>query len=146
LLYFKYANFFIENVNDLILNLGLSSGVAWTKVALPIGISFFTFQSLTNSVDVYREIMEKDVVMLLTSDASLRQFPWGFDDTATKAIFNHDPMAIKKRQDELDSYVLYIKSQATYMDMIRGKALAKNISVDAMLKLEAQYIYDKKRK
>jgi len=58
LLYFKYANFFIENVNDLILSLGIGSEVVWTKVALPIGISFFTFQSLTYSVDVYRKVHE----------------------------------------------------------------------------------------
>ncbi len=56
LLYFKYANFFVENVNALIENLGLGSGITWLNVALPIGISFFTFQSLTYSVDVYRRV------------------------------------------------------------------------------------------
>lgn len=53
--YFKYANFFIENFNLALESFGFSS-VEWTKVALPIGISFFTFQSLTYSVDVYRGV------------------------------------------------------------------------------------------
>ena len=53
LLYFKYANFFIENVNELLATFGATE-VAWTKVALPIGISFYTFQTLTYSIDVYR--------------------------------------------------------------------------------------------
>jgi alginate O-acetyltransferase complex protein AlgI len=53
LLYFKYANFFIENVNALLLQMGFTA-VGWTRVVLPIGISFFTFQSLTYTVDVYR--------------------------------------------------------------------------------------------
>jgi len=58
LLYFKYANFFIDNVNTFITSLGLGNPVSWTSVALPIGISFFTFQSLTYSVDVYRRVHE----------------------------------------------------------------------------------------
>lgn len=55
LAYFKYANFFVENVDHLIQELGFSE-ISWTKVALPIGISFFTFQALTYSVDVYRKV------------------------------------------------------------------------------------------
>ena len=55
LLYFKYANFFIDNVNSLIQSLGFSE-ITWTYIALPIGISFFTFQKLTYSVDVYRNV------------------------------------------------------------------------------------------
>lgn len=51
--YFKYANFFIENVNSVLLSIGFES-IAWTKVALPIGISFFTFQKLSYTVDVFR--------------------------------------------------------------------------------------------
>mgnify|MGYP000195971672 CR=1 FL=1 len=54
LLYFKYANFFIENVNLLLESNGVEN-VSWTKVALPIGISFYTFQTLTYSIDVYRK-------------------------------------------------------------------------------------------
>jgi len=55
LAYFKYANFFIDNVNFLIQQAGLNP-VKWADVALPIGISFFTFQSLTYTIDVYRNV------------------------------------------------------------------------------------------
>ena len=55
LAYFKYANFFVENVNAALLGLGMES-VTWTSVALPIGISFYTFQTLTYSIDVYRGV------------------------------------------------------------------------------------------
>lgn len=55
LAYFKYANFFIDNVNRLLYKQGFDT-IEWTKVALPIGISFFTFQSLTYAVDVYRGV------------------------------------------------------------------------------------------
>ena len=49
LAYCKYADFFIENFNALT---GLS--VPLLKIALPIGISFYTFQILSYTVDVYR--------------------------------------------------------------------------------------------
>ena len=53
--WFKYANFFIDNLNALIPSLGYST-IQWTAVALPIGISFFTFQKITYTVDVYRNV------------------------------------------------------------------------------------------
>ncbi len=53
LLYFKYANFFMENLNA-VLGWMHHEPVGWMKVALPIGISFFTFQSITYTIDVYR--------------------------------------------------------------------------------------------
>lgn len=55
LAYFKYANFFIENVNRLLYHEGFKT-IEWTAIALPIGISFFTFQSLTYAIDVYRNV------------------------------------------------------------------------------------------
>lgn len=55
LAYFKYANFFVDNVNS-ILNLFQVRNIEWVKVALPIGISFLTFQSITYTVDVYRGV------------------------------------------------------------------------------------------
>ncbi len=48
--YFKYSGFFVDNFNNLT---GLD--LAFRKVALPVGISFYTFQILSYVVDVYRE-------------------------------------------------------------------------------------------
>ncbi len=47
--YFKYANFFLDNFNKVT---GLS--IPLLKIALPIGISFYTFQILSYNIDVYR--------------------------------------------------------------------------------------------
>ncbi len=49
LAFFKYADFFIDNINAL---LGVS--IPLLKLALPVGISFYTFQSLSYVIDVYR--------------------------------------------------------------------------------------------
>lgn len=53
LAYFKYANFFVENANNILISIGIES-INWTAVALPIGISFFTFQKLSYTLDVYK--------------------------------------------------------------------------------------------
>ena len=55
LAYFKYANFFVENLDWVIQQFG-GEPIAWAHVALPIGISFFTFQKMTYAVDVHRGV------------------------------------------------------------------------------------------
>ncbi|MCH6255473.1 hypothetical protein MLD52_02855 [Puniceicoccaceae bacterium K14] len=57
LVYFKYANFFIGQSIDLLQFFGLKLG-QWKEIALPIGISFFTFQKISYLVDVYRGTTE----------------------------------------------------------------------------------------
>ena len=53
LAYFKYANFFVDNLNTF-LNLTDAGQINLAQIALPIGISFFTFQKFTYTIDVYR--------------------------------------------------------------------------------------------
>ena len=51
--FFKYANFLVAEFDQLLSLLGGQS-LVWREIALPIGISFFTFQKITYIVDVYR--------------------------------------------------------------------------------------------
>ena len=51
--FFKYANFFVDNLNQVFLFLGLGP-IELGRVHLPIGISFFTFQALSYIIDLYR--------------------------------------------------------------------------------------------
>jgi alginate O-acetyltransferase complex protein AlgI len=55
LFYFKYTNFFFDNASAV---RGYFGGppLTWEKVVLPIGISFFTFEKLTYTIDVYRGV------------------------------------------------------------------------------------------
>ncbi len=55
LFYFKYSNFFIDNLNHLFQIAGIHE-VKWVKLVLPIGISFYTFETITYVVDVYRQV------------------------------------------------------------------------------------------
>lgn len=47
--FFKYADFFINNINAV-----FGSSIPLLKLALPIGISFYTFQTMSYTVDIYR--------------------------------------------------------------------------------------------
>jgi len=53
LAWFKYANFFIDQVNDVGASFGMDE-FGWSRIALPIGISFFTFQATSYVIDVAR--------------------------------------------------------------------------------------------
>ncbi|MCH4156808.1 MAG: MBOAT family protein [Muribaculaceae bacterium] len=59
LLYYKYTNFFIEIVNEAV-----RSNFSPLSIALPIGISFYTFQAISYSVDVYRKKFCEEVSLL----------------------------------------------------------------------------------
>lgn len=48
--YFKYANFFAENYNTI-----SGQHLSFEKVLLPVGISFYTFQSMSYIIDIYRK-------------------------------------------------------------------------------------------
>ncbi|MEX1368374.1 MAG: MBOAT family O-acyltransferase [Nannocystaceae bacterium] len=52
--YFKYANFFIEAFTDVVGQLGVTVQPLHLDVVLPLGISFYTFQSLSYTLDVWR--------------------------------------------------------------------------------------------
>ncbi|HUP13672.1 MAG TPA: hypothetical protein VM187_15730, partial [Niastella sp.] len=52
---FKYYNFFIGNVNELLATLGIQSHkVPYLDIILPIGLSFHTFQAMSYTIEVYR--------------------------------------------------------------------------------------------
>ena len=59
LLYFKYTNFFITSINSL-----FHSNFALLDILLPVGLSFYTFQTISYSVDVYKQKISYDVDLL----------------------------------------------------------------------------------
>jgi alginate O-acetyltransferase complex protein AlgI len=54
LVYFKYANFFLDSLAQFLHSLGASASLPTLSVVLPIGISFYTFEAINYTVDVYR--------------------------------------------------------------------------------------------
>jgi len=52
--FFKYFNFFVDTAETLSKMVGISWSPPFLQVALPVGISFYTFQTLSYTIDVYR--------------------------------------------------------------------------------------------
>lgn len=53
--YFKYAGFFIDSAKSLLASVGLQNNWGTLEIVLPVGISFYTFQTISYSIDVYRK-------------------------------------------------------------------------------------------
>lgn len=51
---FKYFNFFMDGMHDLLLTIGMRPDLPTLRLLLPVGISFYTFQSLSYTIDIYR--------------------------------------------------------------------------------------------
>ncbi|MFO0809675.1 MAG: MBOAT family protein [Gemmataceae bacterium] len=54
LAYFKYANFFLQSLRESLAAAGISANLPLLSVILPVGISFYTFEAINYTVDVYR--------------------------------------------------------------------------------------------
>ncbi len=52
--FFKYFNFFTESLATALESIGLNGSIGALHIILPVGISFYTFQTMTYSIDIYR--------------------------------------------------------------------------------------------
>ncbi|MEG3029560.1 MAG: MBOAT family O-acyltransferase [Oscillospiraceae bacterium] len=57
---FKYYNFFTANISALLMNFGMTVSPPSFDLLLPVGISFYTFQALGYSIDVYRGDVKRE--------------------------------------------------------------------------------------
>lgn len=55
---FKYYNFFLDNLNNLFTFFGSEIQTSTLQIILPVGISFYTFQTLSYTIDVYRRKLQ----------------------------------------------------------------------------------------
>ena len=52
--FFKYAGFFVDSAAAALTSLGLQVNITTLQIVLPVGISFYTFQTLSYNIDIYR--------------------------------------------------------------------------------------------
>jgi alginate O-acetyltransferase complex protein AlgI len=72
--FFKYFNFFIESWVELCQNIGFQVNITTLNIILPVGISFYTFQTLSYTIDIYREKIEPET-NLINFSAFVAFFP-----------------------------------------------------------------------
>ncbi|MBN2766689.1 MAG: MBOAT family protein [Paludibacteraceae bacterium] len=85
---FKYYNFFVESFVDAFVLFGRPLEINTLKIILPVGISFYTFQALSYSIDVYRRKIEpaKDVVSFFAYVSFFPQLVAGPIERATNLL------------------------------------------------------------
>ena len=86
--FFKYFNFFVDSAALLLESIGLQANVPALRVVLPVGISFYTFQTLGYTIDVYRgrAAAERNLVTFATYVAYFPQLVAGPIERATHLL------------------------------------------------------------
>lgn len=101
--YFKYYNFFIDAFSDAFSLFGYSINIQSLDIILPVGISFYTFQTMSYSIDVYRRKMEP-TTNLIAFMAYVSYFPQLVAGPIERAI-DLLPQFLKKRYFTYDNAV-----------------------------------------
>lgn len=92
---FKYFNFFSENLQVLFNSFGIHLDWVTLNLILPVGISFYTFQALSYSIDVYRDKIEptRDIIAFFAFISFFPQLVAGPIERATNLL----PQFLKSR-------------------------------------------------
>jgi alginate O-acetyltransferase complex protein AlgI len=93
--FFKYYNFFVESFIDAFSFIGFHLSASTLNIILPVGISFYTFQTLSYTIDVYNRKLEptKDIVAFFAFVSFFPQLVAGPIERATNLL----PQFYKKR-------------------------------------------------
>lgn len=85
---FKYYNFFVSNLQSLLSPMGIQLDDVTLDLILPVGISFYTFQALSYSIDVYKNKIRatKDVVAFFAFISFFPQLVAGPIERATNLL------------------------------------------------------------
>jgi len=100
---FKYYNFFVDSFVSAFASVGLHLQPSTLKIILPVGISFYTFQALSYSIDVYKRKIEptKDIVAFFAFIGFFPLLVAGPIERATNLL----PQFYKKRTFEYEKAV-----------------------------------------
>ncbi len=93
--FFKYYNFFVDNFVEAFTLFGKQLNITTLNIVLPVGISFYTFQTMSYSIDVYRKKLEPttNIVAFLSFVTFFPQLVAGPIERATNLL----PQFYKKR-------------------------------------------------
>jgi len=95
--FFKYYNFFVDSWIDLFDSIGYNIKSKWTlNIILPVGISFYTFQTMSYSIDIYRNKLEptRDFISFATFVSFFPQLVAGPIERATNLL----PQILRRRK------------------------------------------------
>lgn len=98
--FFKYYGFFIESFQELLTNLGFYADISTLRIVLPVGISFYTFQTMSYTLDIYRGrlVPTKDIIAFFTFVSFFPQLVAGPIERAENLL----PQFLSKRHFDLE--------------------------------------------
>ncbi len=123
--FFKYYNFFAENLQLLLAHLGLAVPVDRLQVILPIGISFYTFQSMSYVIDVYRRDIKptKNLVQFAAFVSFFPHLVAGPIMRATTLL----PQIARRRRFSLDQF--YAGAYLIFWGLVEKVVIADNLAI-----------------
>ncbi len=101
LIYFKYLDFFIENINNI-----FNTNIGFMYIVMPIGISFFTFQTISYVVDIYNKKVESSKSFL-----NFATYVCLFPQLVAGPIVRYETISneLKNRESNFDTFALGVK-------------------------------------
>ena len=110
LFFFKYFNFFLENVNNI-----LELSLKYVKITLPLGISFYTFQTMSYTIDVFlgKVKAEKNIINFGAFVCLFPQLIAGpiVKYTDINVELKHRKIDMKQIQDGIELFILGLGSK-----------------------------------
>ena len=100
-------------------------------------------ETRVKDLNLKEELLEQDIIILLTTEPVLKRQYWGFVDQAYDVFFNPN---LNDLQSEIKEQAEKIKKNKTLMKNIEEKAKKRNIPIDSMLMMDAEYILKVKNK
>lgn len=123
--FFKYYDFFADSLVRLAFSIGLEFSLPALKIILPVGISFYTFQSMSYTIDVYRGKLRstKDVIDLMLYVSLFTQLVAGPIERGIHLL----PQILKPRQVNPENFSSGV--QLAFIGLFKKIVIADNMAV-----------------
>ncbi len=99
-------------------------------------------QFTTDSIDILNELVNTDLVILMTSTAGLFKMGYGFIDKVYSLIRQEDSL----KAEAITRYREKIVNSPAYLKLVKDKASARKIPLDSMITIDAHYLANQKLK
>lgn len=126
--FFKYNNFILQSAADFASAFGIDASIPVLSIVLPVGISFYTFQSMSYAIDVYRGDLKahKGFLEFLTAISFFPQLVAGPILRARDILPQMDSMPVPTMSNIKDGLVLIVAGliKKNFADLLAAPAAA----------------------
>lgn len=123
--FFKYCNFFVNSFEDMLVRIGVTVDLPMIEILLPVGISFYTFQTMSYTIDVYRGQLRatRNWPDFMLYVSFFPQLVAGPIERGVHLL----PQILKPRKITLDGF--YSGAQLAFWGLFKKIVIADNLSI-----------------